>query len=499
MSKIRGAGRWVRWQLVRIRTRLLVINLVAVLVPVVGIEWARTFERESLAALERDMRHAADVLRTVLEKNLDPRGRPRFEVVGAALEAAAKRTRMRIRVLDRRGVVIADSHAHGAPEGPEPTVSRWFGADPPPARRHRRQPATDPGPLTHRVEVRAAIKGQLGTATRVHERIERVFLFLAMPVMVKRRVEGVVYITRSTTPVLFSLYRLRRNLIQVLGVALGVTALMSLFLATTISRPLGRLTRAATRIAQGDRTRPGLTLRRNDELGQLARAFDAMVKQLDERARYISEFAANISHEFKTPLASIRGAAELLADGAVDDPAARGRFLGNILADVQRMDRQVSRILELSRIEATLEQREPVDIEDVVRTAAEQLGAPAAVDVAPAAEGLSIRANRAHLESALAALLENAVQHGPTGEPISVALDLDGAEVRIRVSDRGPGISEANRERIFDRFFTTRADEGGTGLGLAIVATVVRAHGGRVALQSAPGQGATFELRLPRG
>lgn len=501
MSKIRGAGRWVRWQLVRIRTRLLVINLVAVLVPVVGIEWARTFERESLAALERDMRHVADVLRTVLERNLDPeKGRPRFEVAGAALEAAAKRTRMRIRVLDRRGVVIADSHAHGAPEGPEPKVSRWFGADAPPPRRHdRRQPATDPGPLTHRVEIRAAIKGQLGTATRVHERIDRVFLFLAMPVMVKRRVEGVVYITRSTTPVLFSLYRLRRNLVQVLGVALGVTALMSLFLATTISRPLSRLTRAATRIAQGDRTRPGLTLRRDDELGQLARAFDAMVKQLDERARYISEFAANISHEFKTPLASIRGAAELLADGAVDDPAARGRFLGNILADVQRMDRQVSRILELSRIEATLEHREPVDIEDVVRTAAEQLGAPVAVDVATAAEGLSIQGNRAHLESALSALLENAAQHGPTGEPISVGLDLDAAEVRIRVSDRGPGISEANRERIFDRFFTTRADEGGTGLGLAIVAAVVRAHGGRVTLQSAPGEGATFELRLPRG
>jgi two-component system sensor histidine kinase ChvG len=498
---LRRTGRWLWRQLVRIRTRLLLINLVAVLVPVVGIGWARTYERESLRALERDMQHVAELSRTILEHNLDDAGRPRFELARRALRDIARRTRMRIRLLDRRGAVVADSHRKGAPEGPEPSVSTWFGADKPAKRLHPpERPSTDPGPLQNRVEIRAALKGQLGTATRIHERIGRVFLFLAMPVMVERRVQGVVYITRSTTPVLLSLHHLRRNLIQVLGVALGVTVLMTLFLATTISRPLSRLTRLATRIARGDRTQVSLRTRRQDEIGQLSQAFEAMVQQLDARARYISQFAANISHEFKTPLSSIRGAAELLSDGALDDPKARDRFLGNILGDVERLDRLVSRILELSRIEseASLESRGIVALDDVARRVVDQLGEVHPVRLSVDEEDLRVEGNRSHLESALRALVENAVQHSPEGVAVEVSLRRAGASALVVVSDRGPGISEANRSRIFDRFFTTRGDRGGTGLGLAMVASVVKSHGGEVSVSSAPGEGSRFELRLPR-
>jgi two-component system sensor histidine kinase ChvG len=185
-------------QLVRIRTRLLVINLAAVLVPVVGIEWARTYEREMLQALEDDMRNQAQLLRTLVEHNLDDKGRPRFELLSPALEAAAKRTRARVRLLDRSGALIADSHAKGAPEGPEPAVPSWLWRGDPVKRRHPpERPSTDPGPLAQRREIRAARAGRLGTATRIHSRIQRAYLFLAMPVMVKRRVEGIVYITRS--------------------------------------------------------------------------------------------------------------------------------------------------------------------------------------------------------------------------------------------------------------------------------------------------------------
>jgi two-component system sensor histidine kinase ChvG len=491
------AGLWR--QLVPIRTRLLVINLVAVLVPVVGIEWARSYEREALRALERDMQHQAQVLRTILEHNLDLEGKPIVSLLASALETVAKRTRMRIRLLDRKGVVLVDSHARGAPEGPEPSVSTWTGADAPPARRHP-PGATDPGSIAERVEIKAARKGQLGTATRVHKRIERVYLFVAIPVMVKRRVEAVVYITRSTTPVLLAMHRLRRALVQVLGVALGFTVLMSLFLAATISRPLGRLTRTATRIAGGDRT-ARVQLKRQDEIGQLARSFDIMVQQLDSRAQYISELAANISHEFKTPLASIRGAAELLADGADDDPAARQRFLENIQKDVERIDRLVSRLLELSRIEATVSQRESsgFDIAESVRQVVDQFASthPVALEVEPAAEGLALQGNRGHLESAVRALVENAVQHSPADAEVRVRMGVADGQLAIRVADDGEGISEANRDRIFDRFFTTRAGEGGTGLGLAIVSTVVKAHGGTVSVVSEPGKGSTFEVRLP--
>lgn len=495
---MRRALGWIWLQVVRIRTRLLVINLVAVLVPVVGIEWARTFERETLRILEQGMLHQAQVIRTVLEHSTDPQGRPNFALIARALEVSAKRTRMRIRLLDSAGRVVADSHLRGAPEGPEPTVSAWSGRGPPARRLHEPGAAsTDPGPLARRREIRSARRGELGTATRVHRRIQRVFLFLALPVMHKRRVMGIVYVTRSTTPVLVSMHRLRRSLLQVLAVALSITCFVSLFLAATISRPLSRLTRAAERIARGDR-RVSLRLSRRDEIGQLARAYDALVQQLDARAQYISEFAANISHEFKTPLTSIRGAAELLSDGADDDPKVRQRFLSNIQKDVARLDRLVSRILELSRIEATLEERADFDLAEAINEVSGQFADGEVTVQLPGAE-LPIHGNRPHLESALYALLENAVRFSPEGVAATIEAEAEGERLRVRVRDQGPGISKANQAKVFDRFFTTETAQGGTGLGLAIVAVVVKAHGGAVTLQSEPGEGCTFTLEVPAG
>lgn len=484
--------------LVRIRTRLLLINLLIVMVPVVGLEWARTFEREQLKALEEDMRHQAQVLRTILEKNLDEQRRPIFPILTTALEPLALRTRSRVRILDRRGRLLLDSHRKGAPEGPEPAIPHLLGPNEAPQRRHRPdQPSTDPGPVLDRPEVRAALRGELGTATRIHTRIQRVYLFLAMPIMVERRVEGAVYLTRSTVPVLQSLYRLRRHLYQVLLGALAFTALTTLFLAGTISRPLGRLTRAAQRITAGDRSH-SLQLRRKDEIGELARAFDRLVQKLDARARYISEFAANISHEFKTPIASIRGAAELLLDGALDDPVARRKFLENIQADTRRLDRLVSRILELSRIEATLELRESFDLGDLVLEVADRFPQhPVEVDVGDGP--LPCVGNRPHLAAALMALVENAVHFSPDSIPVVVRAVAGNGQLRLSVTDRGCGISEANQKKVFDRFFTTEAERGGTGLGLAIVTVVVDAHGGTLELQSTPGQGSCFTLVLPSG
>lgn len=499
-GRVHRALTWAWRQLVKIRTRLLVINLVAVLVPVVGIEWARTFEQEGLRALELGMQNQAQILRTLLEENLDEAGKVRFELVSRALEQVALRTRMRVRLLDRTGRLVADSHIKGAPEGPEPGVSRWFGKEQPPERLHPPQePSTAPAdPLSHRVEIRAAAKGQLGTATRVHRRIGRVFLFLALPVMVERRVEGMVYVTRSTTPVLMSLYRLRQGLVQVLAVALGITILMSLFLAATIARPLSRLTTKAERIARGDRT-VDLHLQRSDEIGQLGKAFGAMVEQLASRGDYISEFAANISHELKTPLASIRGAAELLADGADQDPSARRRFLHNILQDVGRMDRLVTRILELSRMEATLERREDFDFAQLVQQVTNSFADHhRALELSLESRPLPVRGNRGHLESALRALVENAVRYSPENKPVEVRVSQGGdGMLLVQVRDQGPGISKANQHRVFDRFFTTESARGGTGLGLAIVDLVARSHGGRAMLKSVEGAGCTFEMRIP--
>lgn len=502
---LRRAWRYISTQFLRIRVRLLIINLVAMTVPLVGIQLARTFERESLNAFERGMRQTAEVVRTFVEVGLiklDEPGSPAEvesagpRAVESALVSVAKRTRLRIRLLNKMAHVVADSHGSGTPEGPEPGMSSWYGRSGPPTRRHAPDAvATDPGPLFSRVEIAAARRGELGTATRVHKRIQRVFLFLALPVMKDKRVLGIVYVTRSTTPVLASMHRIRRALIRIFAIATVITLLLSFVLAATISRPLGRLRRAAVRIAAGDRS-ASIRLNRRDEIGELARAYHDLLTQLNDRANYISEFAANISHEFKTPLSSIRGAAELVLDDPEMPADVRQRFMSNVLDDTRRLDRLVSRLLELSRIEATLQEREPTDLVQIIKDVVEGVeGRTVELDLPDSA---AFQGHRAHLVSALRALVENALRHSPETEPIRIALAQEGGRaIVLSVEDSGAGISEANQKKIFDRFFTTEADEGGTGLGLAIVKSVVDAHGGSIRVESEVGKGSRFEISLP--
>jgi two-component system sensor histidine kinase ChvG len=273
-----------------------------------------------------------------------------------------------------------------------------------------------------------------------------------------------------------------------------VSALLAIFLTLTIARPLRQLAAAAGRIAAGERG-VALKLRGRDEIAGLARDFDAMARALDERLAFISELAANVSHEFKTPIASVRGAAELLRDGAADDPAARARFLGNILADAERLSALVSRLLELSRVESRLEARVPFDYRALVaavvaRYPAATLTWSAAFDHARAAPD--------QVETVLSNLLDNAARFSPEGGAIAVRVAGDAHGFHTTVRDRGAGISEANLAHVWDRFFTTARATGGTGLGLAIVRAIVETHGGEVGVESRPGDGSAFWFTLPR-
>ncbi|MBI4703422.1 MAG: HAMP domain-containing protein [Deltaproteobacteria bacterium] len=351
--------------------------------------------------------------------------------------------------------------------------------------------------VSGRDEVQRALAGRYGAATRFWENRDTLYLFSALPIVRGGEVQGVVYATRSTNSVRAAMYRLRATLVQVLLGALAATVVLSLFLAGTISRPLSRLTRVAERISQGDR-RARLKLQRRDEIGDLARSFDAMAQKLDDRARFVAELAANISHEFKSPLTSIRGAAELLVDGAADEPAARQRFLGNILADAHRLDRLVTRLLELSRVEADPAPFEILDYEALIREVAERASGRAPVEVDCRAPRTRVLGRRAHLASLLANLIENAQQHAPDGTVVEVRVTAGpGQCVRASVHNQGAPIREAHLARIWDRFFTTRAAQGGTGLGLPIVAAVAQAHGGSVGVVSSAEQGTTFTFELP--
>lgn len=485
--------------LFRIRYRLLLINLIVVAVPIVGIGFARTFEREMLRGLENDMIHQAQLLRESLLA--DPTGL-RLAERGPMLERAARHTRTRIRLLDEHGLVRADSHGKGPPEGAETPVPGFLGTGTDSYHEPETPEAVD---ASARREVRVALAGEYGAATRLWENRGRVYLFSALPIQhldTGDAVLGVIYVTRSTAPVKLAMLRLRNWLFVVLVVAICVTAVLTLFLAATIARPLGRLTRIAQKIAAGDR-RQNLASKRHDEIGELARAFDAMTRRLDERARYVGELAANISHEFKSPLTSIRGAAELLLEGAADDPRAREKFLANILEDSHRLDRLVTRLLELSRFESDDAPVEVLDYEALVREVVEArrdtgASSTAAIACAYRASVTHIAGRRAHLSSALGNLVDNALQHAEPGSTVEVRVtDGPRGTVRTAVSNRGPVLSDAALERVWQRFYTTRAKQGGTGLGLSIVASIVEAHGGKTSVRSTDEDGTVFAYDLP--
>ena len=375
------------------------------------------------------------------------------------------------------------------PEGAERTVSTLTGYE-----RVHRVRAPDPLVVTDRREVRAALAGRYGSATRLWSDEDRVYLFSALPIVQPdATIGGVVYVTRSTAPVKAAMYELRRWLLRLGALSICVTAVVMIILAFTISRPLVRLTRAAERIASGDRGRivtPGRD--RGDEIGQLARAFDRMATELDRRAAASRDLAADASHELRAPLSGIRGAAELLRDGAADDPDARPRFLSMILDDADRLDRLVGRLLELARAEAGATV-EDVDFPAVVMAAAERVRGAAVVVDYRAARTI-VPARRAALTSALDNLLANAAAHAAPGTAIRVSITGDDA-ITTQVHNHGAAIPDAQLARVWDRFFTTRT--GGTGLGLAIVKSAVEAHGGTVAVTSDPATGTAFSFTLP--
>lgn len=482
----------LREQLGRIRVRLLVVNLLVVMVPVAGLEFADVYERQLLGGLERDMRDQAVLVRRFLESDLRqgiPLDATEHEV---AVRRAAIRTRTRVRVFDRLRDTVVDSHRDGPPEGPEPPAPSFLGS----ARAGRSSYLLerDEGPRwpepPRRREVQEAFAGQPSSYTRIRGREPGVLLFVTEPIIPRRRVEGVVYVARSTRPVLVELYRVRQGLYLLAGLTLIFTLLVTIALALSISRPLSRLSRAAKRIARGERG-VAVPIEGSGEIRELAHSFASMTTELGRRLRFASDFAADVAHEFKSPLTGIRGAAELLADGAADDPQARERFLANILLDVERLDLLVSRLLELGRVEASANESptERVDLGVLLSEIAEAH----AIDF-DSSHSPTVRGRSADLRRAVMNLVENAQRFSP-----SVALSIERKRdlARILVDDHGPGIPEDERERVFERFYTTDGDRQGTGLGLAIVRAVAEAHGGAAYVVERPGGGARFVLEVP--
>lgn len=499
---------WLRARARSLGVRLLLVNVVVVLVPWAGLEYARSHERRLLSMLEQGMHDQASLVRASAESGLETgtslEGLHR--TLHLTLRRAAVETRTRIRILDASGELLIDSHDAGPPEGPEPPIpsllpSVSVSSSPASDARvaARWSSATEIWPLLpDRREVREALGGHTSVTTRIRDREPQVFLFLAEPIFDEGRVEGVVYVTRSTQPVLAEMHRLRRSLIRLLVISVALTFLITLVLAWTITRPIGRLAAAARRISRGERS-VKVPEGGSGEVHDLAVAVGALVKEQDARFRYITEFTADVAHELKSPLTSIRGAAELLRDG-VSDPQEVERFLSNIELDAERLDRLVSRLLELSRIDAAETPLEDVALDPIIERVVARTHTAEQPVLATGARGKRVRAREQDLERALLNLVENALRFSPPGLAIAIEVrvpDGSGALQEIAVIDQGPGVPEPHRGKVFDRFFTTDAERTGTGLGLAIVKSVAERAGGAVRLETTE-RGASFVVALVR-
>ena len=303
----------------------------------------------------------------------------------------------------------------------------------------------------------------------------------------------------------------RFNLSLIILAASIVSILLSLFLARTIVRPLRRLARSAIRVRLG-RAREVIVPRlpsRRDEIGLLARSLSDMSLALRQKIDATENFAADVSHEIKNPLASLRSALDGLK--TVKDPDLRQQLLDIADSDVLRMDRLITDISEVSRVDAQLTRTrfEPIDLGEMIEMGlasreASGLNQGREIAFARPRRGVAmVMGEAARLERVINNLLDNAVSFSPPDGLVQISATRTHDRINIRIADQGPGVDEAEREAIFRRFHTVRPDDEGfgkhSGLGLAIARTIIEGHQGKIEVHDREDgeTGACFEISLP--
>lgn len=363
--------------------------------------------------------------------------------------------------------------------------------------------------LAHVEEVAEALRGRFTAALRMrvskHEpppiyslsRGTGVRIFTAMPILIDGRVAAVLYASRTPSNVFRHLYEERGKVVAAgLSVA-ALTLLIGLAFHRTITRPVKELIARTAAIRKGDggALQP-LKHHGTSELATLSQSFLGMAAALNTRSDFVATFAAHVSHELKSPLTSIEGAAELLKDDIAAGAdrmtdAERRRFLGNIIADAKRLTAITKRLRELALAE-NAPTRGTTDLPSAMADLQRlypALGIRAEGDL-----GSIAQISAENLRIVLCHLVDNALHHGAT--QIGLTAETDGDRLDLLVQDDGSGISPNNRARIFDSFFTTRRDAGGTGMGLSIARAMLTAHGGTIVLADSP-NGAAFRLTIP--
>lgn len=439
------------------------------------------------------------------------------ERVAPVLKRLVEPTGTRARIYDRDGALLVDSrslYSRGeilrfempAPNARKPnwmergwnSLKMWFERGDLPLYK-------DLGPNNGRgyPEIVEALQGQKASAVQVNER-GQVIVSVAVPVQRFRAILGALLLSTQGGEIDQAVAAERLVIVRVFLVAMAVMVVLSLLLASTIAGPVRRLADAAERVRRRTRSRveiPDFTSR-SDEIGHLSGALRDMTDALYSRIEAIESFAADVSHELKNPLTSLRSAVETLPLAKTDN--SRGRLLEVIQHDVKRLDRLITDISDASRLDAELQRQEaePVDLTRLLKTVTgvqndvvrgDDVHVKLSFEHAPGANGeFVVPGHDSRLGQVINNLIDNARSFSPKAGEVRVTCKRLKDAVEITVDDDGPGIPPHALARIFERFYTDRPEEQGfgqnSGLGLSISRQIVEAHGGRIWAENRPAE-----------
>ncbi len=511
-----------------IRTILFSVNIVVLLLPLASLVFLRLYDNQLVRETEAELISQAAVLGTVFQKSVI-RANPAFEEYGVKLETPAlQRPNERYLPasprLDFLGASILPPRPDGLPAD-HPTDETALAAGQQLYEIFTEvQLSTLAGfrvldphgtviggrdevglSLANAEEVRQAMGGRYASVLRKRVLSEgsstlarlggatRVRLFIALPVIRAGRLWGIIYLSRTPESVFRQLYATRYRLALTAMAILAITMILGWRASRRILRPIDALSRQARGLARGYRAAmTPLNHYGTREVAALGDALLEMASALEARANYIKNFATYVSHEFKTPLTSIRGSAELLLDHmSTMEEHDRTRFLNNIMEDTARLGTLVTRLLELARADNAVPIQAVTDAGSFIEGIALEHSTDSLTVERQGLPRLLVPISDENLEIVATNLIQNAAQNGATRIEIELS-ELDGkSEITFR--DNGRGVSPGNRDKIFAPFFTTRREEGGTGLGLQIVRSLIEAHRGTVRLAPSE-QGAAFVL-----
>ena len=551
-------GFLVRGRFSSLTRRIVVFNVVALFVLLSGILYLNQFREGLIDARRQSLLTQAEIIAGAIEEGattspdaplIDPLAAgvilaPPPDAAAPGVEATIPinpetaapilrrlvlPTRTRARLYSKDGWLVLDSRQLSAsgqvvafelppPEGAEEgsfvdRVSQWALNLLPGRNLERfREAGSQNGTMYE--EVTRALNGEAYSMERVNDRGELI-VSVAVPIQRYRAVLGALMLSTRGGDIDRIVRAERVAILQVFLVALGVTILLSVLLAGTIAEPVRRLAQAAETVRRGKNARaqiPDFTERR-DEIGELSGAFREMTNALYSRMDAIESFAADVAHEIKNPLTSLRSAIETFS--LTKDEKQKARLMEIIQDDVRRIDRLISDISNASRLDAELSrsEREDVNVATLLETVCalfNETGVAGSARVkleidpgAPGREGMVVKGFDIRLGQVVRNLIDNALSFSPKGGTVRVTGTREPGRIVIRVEDEGPGIPPENFERIFDRFHTDRPDSFGehSGLGLAISRQIVEAHGGTIRAENRMDgdrvAGARFTVKLP--